>query len=211
MPRMYLVRHGRAAAGWDVDPDPDLDDLGRAQATAVAEQLVNLGPLAIVSSPLLRCRRTAVPLSSAWNTEARIEPSIAEIPSPEGVAMTDRVSWLREAMSGTWADLGPRYAEYRNTVVDTVANLPTDTVVFSHFVAINVLVGAALGRDELVIRSLDNGSVTIIDTNTDTRIDMDIDAGTDARIDAGADTVDHRGHPRISLIEGGHEADTLIR
>ena len=36
MTRVYMVRHGRAAAGWDVDPDPPLDDVGRNQALAVA-------------------------------------------------------------------------------------------------------------------------------------------------------------------------------
>jgi broad specificity phosphatase PhoE len=199
MPRIYLVRHGRAAAGWDFDPDPDLDNVGLAQAAAVAEQLVGLGPLPIVSSPLLRCRRTAASLSAAWNTEARIEPLVAEIPSPEGVAMTDRVSWLRAAMAGTWTDLGPRYTEYRDLVVATVATLPADTVVFSHFVAINVLVGAALGRDELVIRSLDNCSVTTIH--------IGIETGTDT----GVHPIGHPRDQRISLIEGGHEADTLIR
>ncbi len=191
MPRIYLVRHGRAAAGWDVDPDPNLDGLGLAQAIAVAEQLVGLGPLPVVSSPLLRCRQTAEPLSAAWNTEARIEPMVAEIPSPEGVGMTDRVSWLRAAMTGTWADLGPPYTTYRDLVVGAVAALTTDTVVFSHFVAINALVGAAVGCDELVIRSLDNCSVTIIDTSVRT----------------GGDP----GDQQISLIEGGREADTLIR
>ena len=195
MPRIYLVRHGRAAAGWDVDPDPDLDDLGHAQANAVAEQLVDLGPLTIVSSPLLRCRSTAVPLSTAWNTEARVEPMVAEIPSPEGIPMTDRVNWLRAAMTGTWTDLGPRYTDYRDRVIATIAALPADTVVFSHFVAINVLVGAALRCDDLVIRSLDNCSVTIIDTG----------------IDTGLNPIEHPGHPLISLIKGGHEADTLVR
>ena len=36
MTRLYLVRHGRAAAGWDTDPDPGLDEIGRGQAQAVA-------------------------------------------------------------------------------------------------------------------------------------------------------------------------------
>ena len=37
MPRLTLVRHGRAAAGWGDDLDPGLDDLGRAQAESVAK------------------------------------------------------------------------------------------------------------------------------------------------------------------------------
>ncbi len=61
MTRVYMVRHGRAAAGWNVDPDPGLDDLGRSQSLAVASKLSSLGPLAVMSSPLLRCQQTAFP------------------------------------------------------------------------------------------------------------------------------------------------------
>ena len=183
MTRVYLVRHGRAAAGWDADPDPPLDELGRSQAEVVADRLAPLGPLAIVSSPLLRCRQTSAPLASRWGTAARIEPAVAEIPSPEGVAMGERVAWLRSAMAGEWADLGPRYVGFRDGVVSAVTDLPADTVVFSHFVAINALIGSAIGDDHLVTRSLDNCSITVIDV-----------------VDGG-----------LRLVEAGHEADTLIR
>ena len=188
MSRVYLVRHGRAAAGWDVDPDPPLDDLGRAQALAVAGHLRPLGPLHLVTSPLLRCQQTAFPLGVVWGISAVVEPHVAEIPSPEGVEMADRVEWLREAMAGTWAALGERYTNYRDSVVAAVAAMPTDTVVCSHFVAINAVIGAAMGDDQLVIRSLDNCSVTIVETS----------ATADGRIE-------------LQLVEGGHEADTLIR
>ncbi|MDP9464079.1 MAG: histidine phosphatase family protein, partial [Actinomycetota bacterium] len=66
MTRLYLVRHGRAAAGWNTDPDPRLDALGLDQATSVARRLAPLGPLPILSSPLLRCRQTAAPLAEIW-------------------------------------------------------------------------------------------------------------------------------------------------
>ena len=49
-------------------------------------------------------RRTRWP--TTWNVEAQVEPAVAEIPSPEGVAMADRIEWLRVAMRGTWSDLG---------------------------------------------------------------------------------------------------------
>ena len=183
MTRVFLVRHGRAAAGWDADPDPGLDDLGREQSMAVARRLSPMGPLPVVTSPLLRCQQTAFPLSTAWKAAARIDPAVAEIPSPDGVAMADRVEWLRAAMGGTWAELGAPYTDFRDGVVDAITALAHDTVVFSHFVAINALIGAALGDDRLVIRSLDNCSVTVIDV-----------------VDGG-----------LRLVEGGHEADTLIR
>jgi broad specificity phosphatase PhoE len=185
--RVHLVRHGRAAAGWDIDVDPGLDDLGAAQAVKVGERLGPLGPLAVVSSPLRRCRETAAPLAAAWGAAVRIEQAVAEIPSPEGVAMADRVEWLRGAMSGTWGDLGSRYTAFRDGVVAAVVAMAADSgndmVVFSHFVAINAVIGAAVGDDRLVIRSLDNCSVTVIEVVGD----------------------------RLQLVEGGHEADTLIR
>jgi len=146
-------------------------------------RLAPLGPLDLVSSPLLRCQQTAAGLATAWNLAPRIEPGVAEIPSPEGVAMADRVEWLRLAMAGTWSAMGPRYTSFRDGVAAAVLAWPNDTVVASHFVAINAVIGAALGDDRMVIRSLDNCSVTVIDV---------------------VDGVLH-------LVEGGHEADTLIR
>ena len=183
MTRLYLVRHGRASAGWDTDPDPGLDEIGVRQAKQVAARLAAHGPLPIITSPLLRCRQTAAELAQLWRVEPRVEPAVGEIPSPEGVAMSDRIDWLRAAMRGSWTDLGPTYVDYKNRVVSTLVALDDDCVVFSHFVAINVAIGSAISDDRLVVRSLDNCSVTIVDV-----------------VDGG-----------LQLVESGHEADTLIR
>ncbi|MFM7082028.1 MAG: histidine phosphatase family protein, partial [Actinomycetota bacterium] len=67
MARIFLVRHGRAAAGWDTAMDPPLDELGREQSAAAAAKLVvrlqdskwSLTDVDVVTSPLLRCRQTA--------------------------------------------------------------------------------------------------------------------------------------------------------
>ena len=183
--RVYMVRHGRAAAGWDTDPDPGLDDEGRRQATATAEALSILPEMPLVSSPLRRCRETAGFLSAKWKYDpVTIQPLVAEIPSPEGVVMGGRIDWLRAAMAGTWADLGPRYTSFRDEVVAYVASLRRDTVVFSHFIAINAVIGACRDDDRLVISSLDNASVTVVD-------------------------IDEAG--RLSLARTGRVADTLIR
>lgn len=184
--RLHLVRHGRAAAGWDSDQDPGLDEVGRQQAAHVASLLVSLassGSLPILTSPLRRCQETAAPLARLWSTEVIVSAEVAEIPSPHGVEMADRVEWLRAAMRGTWAELGERYTAFRDGIVDALVALPGDSVVFSHFVAINAVIGAATDDERLVIRSFDNCSVTVVDV---------ID-GT------------------LRLVEGGHEADTLVR
>lgn len=178
-----LVRHGRAAAGWDAATDPDLDDLGREQAAAIAGQLATLGPLAVVSSPLLRCRSTAQVYADLVGSSVVVAPAVAEIPSPDGVDVADRGEWLRQAIHGTWADLDSRFMSFRDGVVDFVRACDDATVIFSHFVSINSVIGACLGDDRLVTRRLDHCSVTTVVVDDD----------------------------RLTLVEGGHEADTLIR
>jgi len=182
--RLHLVRHGRASAGWDTALDPGLDELGIEQSRAVAAQLAPLGNRKIITSPLLRCQQTSLPLCEAWSATAEISNLVTEIPSPQGAAMGERTEWLRAAMSGTWAALGPRYTDFRDDLVAYVRGIETDAVVFSHFIAINAVIGAALGDDRLMIRSLDNCSVTVVDV--------------------GDDGV-------LTFVEGGREADTLIR
>ena len=184
MALVHLARHGRATGGWDADPDPGLDAVGSAQAAALAERLAPLGPgLPIVTSPMRRCRETAAPLARRWGVTPVVEPLVVEMPSPPGVPMGGRVDWLRQAMAGTWSDLGERYLAYRAAVAAYVAGITSDTVVISHFVAINAVIGACGGDDRLVIRSLDNASVTVVETGGD----------------------------RLLLVTGGDEADTLIR
>jgi broad specificity phosphatase PhoE len=165
MPRVRLVRHGHAAAGFSEDHDPGLDDLGRAQAAAVAAVLGPLGPMPIVVSPLLRTLQTAEPLALAWRVPARVDGRVAEVPSPTD-DLAERGAWLSRAMAGTWADLGADLEAWRDTLVATVLGLPADTVVVSHFIAINALIGAAVGDDRVMHVSLGNGSITTLETPT---------------------------------------------
>lgn len=187
MKRIYLVRHGRAAAGWDTDPDPGLDDLGREQASRTANELGRLTPMATFSSPLRRCRETASFLLAEWRLEhsvLTIAEEVREIPSPPEIPMGERVPWLRSAMAGRWSDLGTRYTEFRDGVVRFVASRPSDSVIFSHFIAINAVIGSCIGDDRMVIDSLDNASVTVVEVGDD---------------------------GELRLVERGRQADTLIR
>lgn len=181
MAKLYLVRHGRAAAGFDV-ADPGLDEIGRSQAEQAAKVLEPLGPLRILTSPLARTRQTSKPLALAWRCEPAVEPAIAEIPTPSHLDVVTRVPWLRALMTGSWRDAGPELAVWRENVLATLGTLSQDTVMFSHFVAINVAVGHALGDDRVVVFSPDNCSITILENK------------------AG----------RLRLIERGHEATTKV-
>lgn len=77
--------------------------------------------------------------------------------------MAERVAWLRTAVAGSWSELDDRYRAFRDGVVRRVAACARDTVIVSHFVAINAVIGACLDHDRLLIRHLANASVTAID------------------------------------------------
>jgi broad specificity phosphatase PhoE len=171
--RLVLVRHGRAAAGWDADLDPGLDDVGHRQAAAVAEALHPLGPLPIVVSPLRRTRETAAPLEARWGVEAVVEPLVGEIVGPTD-DLAARGAWLREAMAGTWSDLGPAYQAWRDDVVSCLLDLRADTVVVSHFIAINAAVGRATGDDRVVCFVPENCSRTVLESDGRTLTVLDL-------------------------------------
>jgi broad specificity phosphatase PhoE len=90
-------------------------------------------------------------------------------------------------MAGSWTEVaeksGAHYAQYRRDIAAFISSISVDTVVFSHFIAINAVIGAATDDDRVVVAHLDNCSVTI----------FEVDDG------------------KLSLTELGGEADTLIR
>jgi broad specificity phosphatase PhoE len=176
--KLILVRHGRAAAGWDAHSDPGLDDVGRAQAAAVAEALAPLGPLPIVVSPLQRTVETALPLASRWSVEPVVDARVAEVPSPTE-ELAERGTWLARAMAGTWADLGEPWMTWRDALVGALVDLPSDTIVVTHFIAINAAVGNANGDDRVVSFAPANASTTTL-TNDDGRLTL-VSLGDEAR------------------------------
>ena len=174
MPRLYLVRHAKPAAGWGQETDPGLDTAGIAQAETVASKLASvLHRLRILSSPLRRCRETAQPLERSWQQTAAIFPAVAELPTPP-LNLVARHEWLAAAMLGTWTELQESaptgsidYLAWRQTLLGSLTSLQHDSVIFTHFIAINVMVGAARGVDNVVCFRPNHASVTIVETSED--------------------------------------------
>lgn len=164
MARIYMVRHGQAAARYGQSADPGLDVLGREQAAAAAEKLGPFGPLAILSSPLARARETAAPLAKLWNADIVIEPAVAEIPSPD-IELAKRAEWLGKIMAGSWRTVPPPLMQWREALIEALTLRTEDTVVFSHYVALNVAFGAAVGDDRVTAFSPENCSITIFETD----------------------------------------------
>ena len=125
----------------------------------------------IFTSPLRRCRETARALEKQWQQTAQILEAVAEIPSPPA-ELPDKQLWLKQAMRGTWQELrdstppgSPNYLAWRETLLNSLARITGDSVIFSHYVAINVVVGAAQSRDEVVCFRPDHASVTCVDVS----------------------------------------------
>jgi broad specificity phosphatase PhoE len=159
MPRIYMIRHGKAAADFSGHPDPGLDPLGQTQASLAADAMAAFGPMRILSSPLARARERSEPLAAMWDRQVFIEPRVAEIPSPS-YDLTERAHWLQEVMGGTWGDLGGRWVDWRDILIDFLADMSEDTAIFSHFIAINAAVGHTRGSDAIVNFRPDNCSIT---------------------------------------------------
>ena len=164
MTKILMVRHGKAAASFTDDLDPGLDETGHQQAQAVAGQLRTELPLAMISSPLKRARETADPLRALQPGKLQIDERVSEIPSP-GLGLTERGTWLRQVMAGSWSGQSADLKAWRQALLDCLIGQQEDCVIFSHFVAINVAVAAAEGDDRVIVFRPDNTSITAFETD----------------------------------------------
>ena len=149
---IYLIRHGEAAQAWDEAPDPILSTNGIAQAQALAEQYlptVAKEDFQLLSSPLARAQQTAIPFQTGLNIPVSINTNIAEIPSP-GIALKDRRNWLKALFSKTISELEAPQLKWRNNIIQSIESLEKDTLIFSHFMTINAIVGWIKDDDRVV-------------------------------------------------------------
>jgi broad specificity phosphatase PhoE len=156
MTRLFLIRHGEPEAQWGAPGgDPGLSTLGAAQAEAAAQELARLAghgnDLALWSSPLKRARETAAPIARRLNRSVAIEPRIGEIVAPSHTG--DRRAWLADLLSPerSWRDADAAVRDWRDQVLAAVRGVDGDCAMFSHFVAINVVTGAALAKDQIAV------------------------------------------------------------
>lgn len=81
---VILLRHGRSTSNTagilaGRSEGVDLDDKGREQASGLIDRIGDLPIRAIVTSPLLRCRRTVEPLAESLCLEPVVDERIAEV------------------------------------------------------------------------------------------------------------------------------------
>lgn len=146
---IYLIRHGQAEAGWSVQQDPGLSESGRRQAEVAARELFDRGPLPLIVSPLRRTRETASEFEMLWRRPARVDERVAEIPSP-GIPLAERGEWLKTLLKLRWIDLDETVQSWRQRAIECLREISADTVVVSHFMVINAVVGWTRGDERIV-------------------------------------------------------------
>ena len=156
-----LVRHGQTPMSVDKRfsgiGDPELTELGRAQAAAAAARLAGSGATAVVSSPLSRARATAELVGQALGLDVSVEPGLRETDFGdwEGYTFAEvQQKWPRE-LDAWLADTGvaPPFGESFDATATRVrqardrvlASYGGQTVVLvSHVTPIKTLVRFAL-------------------------------------------------------------------
>ena len=156
MTTIYLIRHAEAAATIG-DTDPDLSEHGSTQAHQLAATFcASHAPMPVICSPLKRALATATIISTAWEQSPHSDPRFVELPCP--VAENRRRDWLRGVMRGEWNEQTRKLQHWRSQAIDALEALEQDTIIVTHFVLINALVGWVQQRNEVVIFEPGNGS-----------------------------------------------------
>ena len=175
MVKIYLVRHGEATEGW-TSQDPPLRELGKSQAQSLVTFVSStfdessINNINFISSPLNRCKETASLALEKMYSEIVINNNFRELPSPT-VGLEKRVNWLRRVLPLTWSELlkdketkdsGVNFIQWKKNIMNNIYSLNKDTIIFTHFVVINSIIGEILKSDKIVNFQPSNCSITEI-------------------------------------------------
>ena len=152
MTTLYLARHGET--DWNRElriqgsSDIDLNELGRAQAQALAQELEHVELDAIYSSDLSRARQTAEAVAATHGLEVRLDARLREraFGSWEGLTRED----VRALPEGSKHD-GESDDELRERVLEAIqaiadAHPGEDVLVVAHGGILNALWHHAIGE-----------------------------------------------------------------
>lgn len=189
--RLVLVRHGRtewnAVGRFQGQADVPLDEVGMAQAVALAPRLAALEPGALVSSPLIRARATAAAVAALTGLEMCLDSRLQEINVGSWAGMRKQdaaaevpgfdeylrsgVDFRRSATGETATEAGARAAEALRDIA--AANARGTTIVVGHGLALRMAILNLLGWDlstGVALSGLWNCSWSVIELNDRWRI-----------------------------------------
>ena len=160
MTKIFLIRHGEASGAYTEDADPGLSDKGKTQALSLRPFFANQSPLKIYSSPLRRASETAK-LVAGNSVKIFEEPRMSEIPSNTR-ELKKRGPWLKEVMGRNWDKQPKRLTAWRSQIISFLQSQTENTIVFTHFIAINAVVGYLTDSLSVVVCKPNNCSITVL-------------------------------------------------
>ena len=171
MIKIYLIRHGEAIDGW-TSLDPGLSKLGKKQAEDLRSSLKKKlnDKTDIISSPLLRCQETANISVSDSKKKIVVDDIFRELPSPIE-DLDKRVDWLKRVLPLNWEELeedkeskqsNSDYYLWRKKIINKILSFKNETVIFTHFVVINNVIGKIKNSKKVINFYPDNCSITEI-------------------------------------------------
>ena len=165
--KIFLIRHGEAAQSWDQSSDPELSELGKEQALECFNTLnanENLNQFNLVSSPLKRAQETSLHFKKNLNKHLSLNEAFREIPSP-GISLLERKNWLQEVFKKNINELEKPQQAWQSKILSALKDLTEPTIIFSHFMVINIVVSTLKNDPRMVSFYPDNCSITELENN----------------------------------------------
>jgi broad specificity phosphatase PhoE len=159
MARLRVVRHATADQSCETDTDPGLSLAGIHEAVGLASRIGNDTPTRLAVSPCRRACETALPLAAYFGLVRVIVDAYTELPWRDGQTAVERTDDVQRFLSGQWTNASDPLRRWREALL-AAATERGDVVIVSHFVAINVLAGAAMSDDRILAFQPANASVT---------------------------------------------------
>ena len=149
--RIYLIRHGEARASFGEDPDPGLSEAGPTGRRKTPP--ARYGPSARCRSSARRSPAPAKPRNRSpmpGIRHPRSSRALQRYP-PQTCRSPSAHSGSAARCQAAGATCPPHHVAWRDALVAYILGIGRDTLVVSHFVAINAVVGAAVGDDAMLV------------------------------------------------------------
>ena len=163
--KIFLIRHGEAAQSWDQSSDPGLSELGKEQALECFNTLnenEDLNQFNLISSPLKRAQETSLHFKKNLGKQLSLNEAFREIPSP-GISLLERKNWLQEVFKTNINELEKPQQIWQSKILSTLKSFTEPTIIFSHFMVINIVVSTLKNDPRVVSFYPDNCSITEIE------------------------------------------------
>lgn len=136
--QLFLVRHGEVSNHNEADPEISAEGISQAKRAAQCLTEQNVSDFTALTSPLLRCLRTAAILQDILGIQFRIVPALLETPTLSNCEVfklrnrSEAFPQFEWSSSREWHVLPETHEDFRDRVLGTLRHLPSKSIVVTH-------------------------------------------------------------------------------